>query len=177
MVTLAVAAEEFTLTFCGENTQFAPVGSPEQLNCTVSLNPVDVASARFTVPLPPKERVRAFLSEVSEKSATGTVIPKLEEEGLNFASPVYWAVKLCPPGLSEPSTEVALPIASRAEVASTVDPSRNLTVPVGIAAEEPAAFTIATNVTGCPTTGAAGVTVSPVLLLAPVTVNESGYVV
>src|SRR5439155_1301539 len=67
-------------------------------------------------------------------------------------SPAYCAVIVCAATARELVASVAWRAAFSAPAPSDVAPSKNVTVPVGVALPEATAFTVAVNVTACPTT-------------------------
>ena len=106
------------------------------------------------------------------EDARAVVVPSLftscgdpESLPLLFAHPVLpvkLAVITCEPAASVAVLNEACPVASRRTAdASTVAPSRNFTVPLGIPAAE---LTVAVNVTPCPNTDGLGAELTVVLV-------------
>lgn len=97
-------------------------------------------------------------------SGTDMLVPKL-------ASPPYAALIEWVPAASEEVENVATPDALSVPVPRVVEPSLNVTIPVGVPML-PAAFdTVAVNVTCCPVVAALGAAVTAVIVSATVTIS------
>src|SRR5436190_9383648 len=109
-----------------------PVGMPEL--------PVGVTWAVNVTACPAAAGLRLDASDVLVAAGVGagfTVCDSAGEVlGADPESPPYSAVSECVPAARADVVKAARPDASRAEVPSTVAPSRNVTVPVGAAPEE-----------------------------------------
>jgi hypothetical protein len=77
---------------------------------------------------------------------------------------------VCPPSASVAVLNVAVPVEFNLTVARTVLPSRNVTVPLGVPEPGAAVFTVAVNVTDCPSTDELAELATVVLVVAGATV-------
>src|SRR5439155_1224321 len=107
-----------------------------------------------------------------------TVCVSLEEVlPLKFASPPYDALIEWEPTASVLVTNVAWPEPFRVPVPRVLEPSLNVTVPVGVPAPLVFAFTVAVKVTGCPDTDGLIEETTPVVVPGSVVVVVGAAVV
>ena len=123
-----------------------PVGTPapgatgDTVTVTVSNSPVTGALSELVT-----------LTAVAARWTTWVSDWLLEAK---FAAPLYVAVRPCEPTARAVVVNVATPDQFTGAVPSVVDPSVNVTVPVGVPAPGATTDTVAVRVTACPNTDA-----------------------